>query len=79
LLGGLERQQGVKLQPQAENLSLPKEDEDSRTGNEVVRTPQREIDPVSDAWDNTISVCAIMKSENVTDIREWLLYHKYVL
>lgn len=40
-------------------------------------TPQKLVDPMSDAWDNSIAVCAIMMQEQINDIREWLLYHKY--
>lgn len=38
--------------------------------------PQREVDPESETWDNSVAVCAIMKQERLSDIREWLLYHK---
>ena len=41
-----------------------------------VKRPQKEVDPQSEAWDNSVAVCAIMKQEKLSDIREWLLYHQ---
>ena len=41
--------------------------------------PQKEVDPQSEEWDNSIAVCAIMKQEKLNDIREWLLYHQCAL
>lgn len=32
--------------------------------------------PDSDAWNNSIAICACMLKENVTDVREWLQYHR---
>lgn len=32
--------------------------------------------PQSDEWDNSVAICAIMKGENTTDVREWLMYHR---
>ena len=32
--------------------------------------------PDSATWSNSIAICAIMKDENVTDVREWLTYHQ---
>lgn len=41
-------------------------------------TPQRGLNLDSDQWDNSMAVCAIMKNENVSDVLEWLQYHKCV-
>jgi hypothetical protein len=35
--------------------------------------------PQSKRWSNSFAICAIMKDENITDVREWLTYYKYVL
>jgi hypothetical protein len=32
--------------------------------------------PTSSQWTNSIAFCTIMKDENITDIREWLTYHR---
>ena len=32
--------------------------------------------PWMPGWDNSIAICATMKSENVTDVREWLQYYR---
>lgn len=32
--------------------------------------------PFSLDWDNTIAICAIMRQENLEDLREWLQYHR---
>jgi hypothetical protein len=32
--------------------------------------------PHSDSWDNSIAICACMFQENLTVVREWLLYHR---
>jgi hypothetical protein len=37
------------------------------------------LGPASASWTNSIAVCATMKDENVTDVREWLHYYKCVL
>ena len=34
--------------------------------------------PNSTQWNNSVAICATMKNENATDVREWLLYYKYV-
>lgn len=34
--------------------------------------------PFSSAWNNTVAICAIMREENIADIREWLQYHRYI-
>jgi hypothetical protein len=31
----------------------------------------------SDAWSNSIALCATMRQENATDVREWLQYYRY--
>ena len=33
--------------------------------------------PDSDTWNNSVSICACMLQENTTDVREWLLYHRW--
>ena len=33
--------------------------------------------PDSPTWSNSIAICAIMRDENVTDVREWLQYYRY--
>jgi hypothetical protein len=33
--------------------------------------------PFSTEWNNSVAICAIMKEENTTDVREWLMYHRY--
>lgn len=33
--------------------------------------------PSAEYWSNSIAVCAIMKDENITDVAEWVAYHKY--
>jgi hypothetical protein len=32
--------------------------------------------PWSNRWNNSVAVCAAMRQENATDVREWLLYYK---
>ena len=27
-------------------------------------------------WENSIAICAVLRDENVTDVREWLQYHR---
>lgn len=34
--------------------------------------------PWDPSWDNSIAICALMYLENTTDVREWLLYHRYL-
>lgn len=38
---------------------------------------RQDRNPWDPAWDNGIAICACMFQENTTDVREWLLYHKY--
>lgn len=33
--------------------------------------------PNSTAWRNSVAMCATMKTENSTDVREWLLHYRY--
>jgi hypothetical protein len=35
-----------------------------------------ERSPDDASWDNGIALCACMREENTTDIREWILYHR---
>jgi hypothetical protein len=32
--------------------------------------------PNSENWTNSIAICAVMKDENLTDVAEWLTYHR---
>ena len=32
--------------------------------------------PWNKKWENSIAICAVMRDENVTDVREWLQYHR---
>ena len=32
--------------------------------------------PDSPTWKDTVAVCAIMRDENITDVREWLQYYR---
>ena len=32
--------------------------------------------PWAEAWANSLAICATMRNENVTDVVEWLQYHK---
>lgn len=41
------------------------------------RTARRQ-GPWNSAWTNSIALCSAMKSENVTDVREWLLYYQWL-
>ena len=34
------------------------------------------VAPTAPGWNNTVAVCATMKDENVTDVREWLTYYQ---
>jgi hypothetical protein len=34
--------------------------------------------PNGSEWDNSVAICTSMHRENSTDIREWILYYKYV-
>lgn len=34
--------------------------------------------PNSTAWNNSVAICATMKEENATDVKEWLLYYQCV-
>lgn len=33
--------------------------------------------PDSPHWENSVAICALMKAENSTDVREWLMYYKF--
>ena len=35
--------------------------------------------PNSTNWSNSVAICATMKDENATDVREWLLYYQCVV
>lgn len=35
--------------------------------------------PNSTSWTNSVAICAVMKEENSTDVREWLLYYQYAV
>ena len=41
-------------------------------------TEKNATSPFSLDWDNSVAICAIMRQENVEDLREWLQYHRYV-
>lgn len=34
--------------------------------------------PTGRAWKNNVAICSTMKDENVTDVREWLQYHRWL-
>lgn len=34
--------------------------------------------PDSEEWDNSFAICSIMKDENITDVREWLTYYRWM-
>eukprot|EP00892_Ulva_mutabilis_P000948 jgi/Ulvmu1/10854/UM007_0028.1 len=34
--------------------------------------------PNSTLWSNSVAICATMKEENSTDVREWLLYYRWL-
>jgi hypothetical protein len=36
------------------------------------------VAPWHPLWTNSVAVCATMKEENITDVKEWLAYYKYV-
>jgi hypothetical protein len=36
-----------------------------------------EYSPESPTWNNSLAVCAIMRNENITDVREWLQYYRW--
>lgn len=40
--------------------------------------PSSEHGPNSTSWRNSVAICATMKHENSTDLREWLLYYQCV-
>lgn len=45
--------------------------------HELGHLPELE-EPVSkEGQDNSVAICATMKDENTTDVREWLLYYRY--
>ena len=37
-----------------------------------------DMSPDSEKWDNSIAICACMFGENATDVREWIMYNRYV-
>lgn len=43
----------------------------------LAELPSETHSPDSPLWNNSVAICALMKSENSTDVREWLLYYKY--
>lgn len=45
--------------------------------NDVEALPE-DRSPMGHDWDNSVAICAIMRGEFMTDVREWLLYHKCV-
>jgi hypothetical protein len=32
--------------------------------------------PNGTGWDNSVAICACIRNENATDVREWILYYK---
>ena len=41
-----------------------------------VGAKQERTAPWEPAWGNSVAICAVMKQENVTDVREWLQYYR---
>jgi hypothetical protein len=69
-----------RVNPSDRQRQLRREEIDVLLRPFVARRHQPRVNqnPQSGEWDNTIAVCAIMKQERLSDIREWLLYHRYV-
>ena len=70
-----EWQKGVAGKTQTKEEEQP---QSSKKENKSPK-PQKDVDPQSEEWDNSVAVCAIMKQEKLSDIREWLLYHQCAL
>lgn len=34
--------------------------------------------PASASWNNTIAMCTSVRAENTTDLREWVMYHRWL-
>lgn len=34
------------------------------------------LGPDSAAWSNTVAICSLIKDENSTDVREWVIYYR---
>lgn len=58
-----------------ENMPLPTVTEHSVRGQleEELALPAAPWEP---RWTNSIAFCLAVKNENVTDLREWLRYHR---
>ena len=74
------------MSPKGQKVSKPQGDSEAKSQKEEQAQPskkenkspkpQKDVDPQSEEWDNSVAVCAIMKQEKLSDIREWLLYHQ---
>ena len=40
--------------------------------------PDDRFAPWNENWSNSVAICATMRQENVTDVAEWLAYHRCV-
>lgn len=49
---------------------------DSHEHGDLSQLPKRRA-PGGPEWTNSVAICACMFQENLTDVREWLLYHQY--
>ena len=48
---------------------------DSHAHGDLPQLPKRR-QPGGPEWTNSVAICACMFQENMTDVREWLLYHQ---
>lgn len=48
-----------------------------RRGGSFPQLPDRSS-PESASWKNSIAMCTSIRSENTTDVREWVLYHRWL-
>ena len=81
-------EQPVVSAPKKYQSNVPEDDIPGHHKHKVWRQSHKQGDlplmpfdrsPDSNTWDNSVAICACMLQENVTDVREWLIYHRYHL
>lgn len=77
--------QSIVSEPKKYQSIVPEEDIPGHHKHKAWRQSHRDGDlpllpfdrsPDSELWDNSVAICACMLQENVTDVREWLVYHR---
>ena len=61
--------------PHSDPAPIRTEAPGGQTGTAEPRGP-RPVAPWSPQWVNSVAICTTMRGENITDVREWLDYHR---